>query len=144
MHKLSSSDPPASKVLTASPKREISERRRVTFRERVLHLGLEASSTHPGPSTGILRVGFVLLAKIETKCYSSGTSLPPVPLQSLDRAEVKSSHQISSENSNACFKENWFLLAGAARRICFDLNAVAQDFRLYFVPGNLTVLEQHN
>lgn len=39
----------------------------MTFREQVLHLGLGASSTHPGPSTGILRAGFILLAKIRDK-----------------------------------------------------------------------------
>lgn len=56
MLKLSSSEHPASRVVTAGPqqdtKGEISKRRGVTVGEQVLHWGLEASSTHPGPSTG--------------------------------------------------------------------------------------------
>lgn len=65
----------------------------------------------------------------------------------LEGAEAKLSHQITDlkKNPDACLKKKTgFLLAGPARFIPFDLNAVAQDFRLYFIPGNVTVLEQHN
>lgn len=51
----------------------------MTFRERVLHLGLEASSTHPGPSTGILTVGFILLAKIRDKMLQLWDTLATGP-----------------------------------------------------------------
>lgn len=56
MLKLSSSEHPASRVVTAGPqqdtKGEISKRRGATAGEQVLRWGLEASSAHPGPSTG--------------------------------------------------------------------------------------------
>lgn len=66
----------------------------MTFRERVLHLGLEASFTHPGPSTGSLRVGFILLATVKDKMLQLWDILTPVPRQGLERAEVISSNKL--------------------------------------------------
>lgn len=125
-------------VCSRTWKCEISKRRGVTAGEQVLHWGLEASSAHPGPTTGTPQRGFHSGARIRDKMLQLGDTL--------ERAEAKLSHQITDilKNSDACFKKKTgFLLAGAARFIHFDLNAVAQDFRLYFIPGNVTVLEQH-
>lgn len=51
----------------------------MTFGEQAPHPGLEASSAHPDPSTGILRAGFILLAKIRDKMLQLWDVLTPRP-----------------------------------------------------------------
>lgn len=68
----------------------------MTSREQVLRPGLDALSTRPGPSSGILSAGFILLAKIRDKTLQLWDILVtgPSPEPGQSRSQVVS-HQIS-------------------------------------------------
>lgn len=130
MHKLSSSDPPASKVLTASPEQDTEERGGQG--EQALHGGSWSLAAHPGPSTGTLRVGCILLAVMRHNASTLGHPFPSTS-QSQDRAEAKSLHQIRKE----VFQRKQVSFSWSCKTQFLTQMQWLRSSGCFLIPGNL-------